>query len=107
MIKRYLIKVTHNNGGGVYYVGKNNIIVGSYGHIDGILLNKKVTESRVIDLGYKRAGNAANNYLFSCGCVATHCTAVEVVEITISKDNKTNVYKTDLIDTINGKYKGV
>ena len=106
MIKRYLVKVTHDNGG-VYYVGKDSVIVGSYGHIDGILLNKKVTESRVIDLGYKRAGNAANNPMFSCGCFATHCTAVEVVEITISKDDKTNAYKTDLIDTINGKYKGV
>ena len=98
MITRYLIKVTHNNGGGVYYVGKDNIIVGSYGVVEGILLNKKVTEKSVYDFGYKRAGAAKNNLIFSAGCVATARTSVEVVEVTLEQQK--SGLKTALIDTI-------
>lgn len=103
MITRYLIRVTHNNGGGVYYVGKDNIIIGSYGVVEGILLNKKVTEKRVFDYGYHRAGNAKNNIIFSAGCVATACTSVEVVEVTLSQQK--NGLETALIDTIASKEK--
>ena len=106
MIKRYLIKVTHNNGAGVYYVGRDNIIVGSYGHIDGILLNNKVTEDRVMLYGYKRAGNAKNNYVFASGPVATACTSVEIVEITLLNDAEKGEIVTHLIDTIDIKEKG-
>ena len=105
MIKRYLIKVTHNNGAGVYYVGKDNIIVGSYGHIDGIIINKKVTENKVLYHGYKRAGNAKNNYIFSHGPLASAATSVEIVEITLLNDSERGEIITHLIDTIDSKEK--
>lgn len=101
--KRYLIKVTHNNGAGVYYVGKENIIIGSYGHIDGILLNKKVSEDRVLEYGYKRAGYALNNPVYKMGPVATACTSVDIVEITLLNDTEKGKIVTHLIDTISSK----
>lgn len=107
MTKRYLIKVTHNNGAGVYYVGKNNIVIGSYGHIDGILVNKKVTDPRVLLHGYKRAGNAKNNMIFAAGPVSTACTSVDIVEITMLYDPEKKQTITHLIDTIDSKDKGV
>lgn len=103
MIKRYLIRVTHNNGAGVYYVGKDNIIIGSYGCIEGLLQNKKVSEDRVILHGYKRAGNAKNNRIFAAGPVATACTSVEVLEITYEKVFKSSNHTDVSFNTIDIK----